>query len=132
MLSDSNRLTQKRNVGCVYREEGTTKYPYEHKHTHAMQREHLTCLLSVRLIILVVLLHETIALNAIYKHCVFRNGITNIVKFVEKTKKYLWGLSCSRLEGYGELGWIGILMRLRMRDFFKELPLNFLNSLYSP
>ena len=47
------------------------------------------CLLSVRLIILVVLLHETIALNAIYEHCVFRNDTTNIEKYVEKTKKYI-------------------------------------------
>ena len=44
------------------------------------------CLLSVRCINLVVLLHETIALNAIYNHCVFRNGSTNIQKYFRKTK----------------------------------------------
>ena len=52
-------------MGNAYCQEGTTKHPYEHKHTHAIRREHLMCLLSVRLIILVVLLHETTALNAI-------------------------------------------------------------------
>ena len=46
------------------------------------------CLLSVRCINLVVLLHETIALNAIYNHCVFRNGSTNIQKYFRKTKIY--------------------------------------------
>ena len=46
--ADGNRLTQKiRNVGTVYRKEGTTKYPYKHRHTHAIRREHLMCLLSV-------------------------------------------------------------------------------------
>ena len=67
---------------------GTTKYPYEHKHTHAIQREHSVCLLSVRCINLVVLLHETTALNAIYSHCVFHNGTTNIQKYFRKTKIY--------------------------------------------
>ena len=44
--ADGNRLTQKKgNVGTVFCEEGTTKYPYKYRHTHAKQREHLMCLL---------------------------------------------------------------------------------------
>lgn len=40
-------------------QEGTTKYPHEHKHTHAHRREHLMCLLFVRVFInLVVLLDK--------------------------------------------------------------------------
>ena len=44
----ANHLTQKKeNVGTAYRKEGTTKYPYKHRHTHAKGREHLMCLLFV-------------------------------------------------------------------------------------
>ena len=37
--------SKKRNVGTAFCEEGTTKYPYKYRHTHAKRREHLMCLL---------------------------------------------------------------------------------------
>ena len=46
-------------------QEGTTKHLYEHKHTHAIGREHLLCLLFVRSNNLVVLLDKNNSLNAI-------------------------------------------------------------------
>ena len=69
-----------------------------------MRREHLMCLLSVRLIILVVLLHETIALNAIYNHCVFRNGSTNIQIFLQITKIIPQFVECVSLNVYNPWG----------------------------
>ena len=38
---------KRRNVGTAFCEEGTTKYPYKSRHTHAKWREHLMCLLLI-------------------------------------------------------------------------------------
>ena len=58
--------------------EGTTKYPYEYRHTHAKWREHLMCLLFVCLLNFGRFTSQNNSLNATNKNCVFRNSITNI------------------------------------------------------
>ena len=60
-------------------QEGTTKHPYEHKHTHAKRREHLMCLLFVRSNNLVVLLDKNNSPKCHQRNCVFRNSITNVI-----------------------------------------------------
>ena len=60
-------------------QEGTTKHPYEHKHTHAKRREHLMCLLFVRSNNLVVLLDKNNSPKCHQRDCVFRNSITNVI-----------------------------------------------------